>query len=382
MGSRRLGSVSAAIAFLVALVVGAIAIVVPAAPAAAVPATPVQAPLPKAFVLVDADTGAVIAQQDDRTARLPASTIKLMTALIAVQRLKPGDGIPISPLAEGMPARKINVKAGQVWTFQDLLYSMMMVSANDAAVAIAEKIGGGTLDGYLRIADATAERLQLDDQPVFNDPAGLDDEFANKGGARISPRDLAIVSRAVLARPDLVNVINTPHYEFTGGDGIGHTLNNHDLFLDLYPGANGLKTGTTDLAGHTFVGSATRGGRTMLAIVFDAADYYGSAGALLDQGFNTPVAAEMTLDHLPPVVADASLPSPAARRGEGAGGVPVAPAAATVGPQSRADSSLVNSPLVAMVVLVLGLAGLVVLRRRTVVRRRRARALARRRAAQ
>jgi hypothetical protein len=120
----------------------------------------------------------------------------------------------------------------------------------------------------------------------------------------------------------------------------------------------------------------------MLAIVFDAADYYGSAGALLDQGFNTPVAAEMTLDHLPPVVADASLPSPAARRGEGAGGVPVAPAAATVGPQSRADSSLFNSPLVAMVVLVLGLAGLVVLRRRTVVRRRRARALARRRAAQ
>ena len=70
---------------------------------------------------------------------------------------------------------------------------MMMVSANDAAVAIAEKIGGGSLDGYVRIADATAERLQLADQPVFNDPAGLDDEFANKGGARISPRDLAIV---------------------------------------------------------------------------------------------------------------------------------------------------------------------------------------------
>ena len=77
---------------------------------------------------------------------------------------------------------------------------------------------------------------RLADQPIFNDPAGLDDEFANKGGARISPRDLAIVSRAVLARPDLVNVINTPHYEFTGGDGLGHTLNNHDLFLDLYPG--------------------------------------------------------------------------------------------------------------------------------------------------
>jgi serine-type D-Ala-D-Ala carboxypeptidase (penicillin-binding protein 5/6) len=376
MGSRRLGSVSAATALVVTLAMGTLA---PAA--SATPGTPAQAPpLPKAFVLVDADTGAVIAEQNSRAVRPPASTIKLLTALIAVQRLEPGDAIPISPLSEGMPARKINVKAGQVWTFQDLLYSMMMVSANDAAVAIAEKIGGGSLDGYVRIADATADRLQLADQPVLNDPGGLDDEFANKGGSRISPRDLAIVSRAVLGRPDLVNVINTQHYEFTGGDGLGHTLNNHDLFLDLYPGANGLKTGTTELAGHTFVGSATRGGRTMLAIVFDAADYYGSAAALLDQGFNTPAAAEANLDHLPPMVTNASLPPPPVARVDGPAGVPAAstPAATVTG--AREGGWSFNSPAVAGFVLGLGLAGLVVLRRRAVVRRRRARAEARRRA--
>src|SRR5262245_39307106 len=374
MGSRRLGSVFAAATLLVVLALGAVA------PFVATPATPAQAPpLPKAFVLVDADTGAVIAEQDSRAVRPPASTIKLLTALIAVQRLKPSDPIPISPLAEGMPARKINVKAGQVWTFQDLLYSMMMVSANDAAVAIAEKIGGGSLDGYVAIADATAERLQLGDQPVLNDPTGLDDEFANKGGARISPRDLAIVSRAVLALPDLVNVINTPHYVFTGGDGLGHTLNNHDLFLDTYPGANGLKTGTTELAGHTFVGSATRGGRTMLAIVFDAVDYYGSAAALLDQGFNTPVAGEANLDHPPPVVTDASLPPPPVIRVEKPAGVPAAPAPAAV-TRARQGGWSLNSPAVAGLVLGFGLAGVVLLRRRAVVRRRRARAVARRRA--
>ena len=382
MGRRRLGSVSAAVALLV------VAVLVPAAPALAAPtapaaqAAPAQAPppLPKAFVLVDADTGAVIAEQDARTVRPPASTIKLMTALIAVQRLKPDDPVPISPLAEGMPARKINVKAGQTWKFQDLLYSLMMVSANDAAVAIAEKIGGGSLDGYVRIADDTAQRLGLADQPVLNDPAGLDDEFANKGGARISPRDLAIVSRAVLARPDLVSVINTPHYEFTGGDNIGHTLSNHDLFLDLYPGANGLKTGTTDLAGHTFVGSATRDGRTMLAIVFDAVDYYGSAAALLDQGFNTPVAAEGNLDHLPKVVPEAALPPPPSTvQLEGSVGDAGAPAAVAI--RTGGGRSFVNSPLVALLVFVAGLGGLVALRRRTVVRRRRARAEARRRAA-
>jgi len=354
-----------------------------ATPAAlASPAVAAQAPLPKAFVLVDADTGAVIAQQDARTVRPPASTIKLMTALIAVQRLHKGDAIPISALADGMPARKINVKTGQVWTFQDLLYSMMMVSANDAAFALAERIGGGSLDGYVQIADATANRLHLADQPIFNDPAGLDDEFAYKGGARISPRDLAIVSRAVLARPDVVNVINTPHYEFTGGDGLGHTLNNHDLFLDLYPGANGLKTGTTDLAGHTFVGSATRDGRTMLAIVFDAVDYYGSAAALLDQGFNTPVAAETNLDHLPPVVADASLPpSAAAPKGETATATPAPKQVVEAAGDRGSWTWLPNSPAVAVLVFVMGLGGLVALRRRTVVRRQQERLVARRRAA-
>jgi D-alanyl-D-alanine carboxypeptidase len=370
-------------ALLIALAVGAMAPVASAAsatPSAAAAVARGQAPpLPKAFVLVDVDTGAVIAQQDDRAVRPPASTIKLMTALIAVQRLKPADAIPISPLAEGMPARKINVKAGQVWTFQDLLYSMMMVSANDAAVAIAEKIGGGSLDGYVQIANATAERLQLADQPVFNDPAGLDDEFANKGGARISPRDLAIVGRSVLARPDVLKIINTPRYEFTGGDGLGHTLTNHDLFLATYPGANGLKTGTTELAGHTFVGSATRGGRTMLAIVFDAVDYYGSAAALLDQGFNTPVAAEAGLDHLPPVVADASLPPTAAHRTDSPAGVPGAPVE-TATKHSSQGSSLLNSPAMALAVFVFGLAGLILLRRRTVVRRRRNRTAARLRA--
>jgi D-alanyl-D-alanine carboxypeptidase (penicillin-binding protein 5/6) len=330
--------------------------------------------LPKAYVLVDADTGAVLAQQDAHTKRPPASTIKLMTALIAMQRLRPGDGIPISPAAEGMPARKINVKAGQTWVFEDLLRSMMMVSANDAAVAIAERIGGGSLEGFIRVAQATAVRLHLADDPVLNDPAGLDDEFSNKGGARISPRDLAIISRAVLAEPDLMKIINTRDYAFTGGDGLGHTLSNHDLFLDMYPGANGLKTGTTELAGHTFVGSATRGGRTMLAIVFDAVDYYGSAAALLDQGFNTPVNAQANLEHLPDVTPDAAFPP---RRPANVMGTPAAP----VGAARRGGGgglSFLNSPFVAVLLFIVGLVPLIALRRRTVVRNQHARAAARR----
>lgn len=353
--------------FAALLAVGAIAliahVVAAAAPATATAQrTPTQAPpLPKAYVLVDVDTGAVLAQQDSRSLRPPASTIKLLTALIASQRLTAADMVPISPLAEGMPARKINVKAGQSWKYDDLMHSMLMVSANDAAVALAEKVGGGTLDGYVRIADATAQRLGLADHPILNEPSGLDDQFANKGGDRISARDLAIVARAVMQRPDLMAIINTRDYNFTGGDAIGHHLGNHNLFLDLYPGANGLKTGTTDLAGHTFVGSATRNGRTMLAVVFDAVDSYASAGALIDQGFATPVANEASLERLPDVVPDASLPPPTTAPPQT---VPIVPAPVKT-------NSFVDSAAFAILIFIVGLLPLAALRRRVIATRNR-----------
>lgn len=350
MRGLRLGSVA-----VVGLLLGAL--FVRDAPSARAQPAP---PLPKAYVLVDVDTGAVIAQQEPRALRPPASTIKLLTALIAAQHLASADAIPISAVADGMPARKINVKTGQVWTFDHLMNSMLMVSANDAAVALAEKIGGGALDGYVPIANQTAGRLGLSDNPILNDPAGLDDQFANRGGDRISARDLAIVARAVLARPDLMNILNTRQYRFTGGDNIGHVLKNHNLFLDMYAGANGLKTGTTELAGHTFVGSATRGGRTMLAVIFDAVDAYASAGALLDQGFNTPVAAEAAFDHLPAVVPDASLPPP-----------PPEPVA--IVPTPTHQRSIFDSTAFALVLLVIGLLPLVALRRRVIVSKMRAR---------
>lgn len=347
------------------LLLGAVAMVVilavatPGADAAKPPSRQPVPPPPKAYVLVDVDTGAVLAQQDSRSLRPPASTIKLLTALIAAQRLTPADTIPISDVAAGMPARKINVKAGQTWMYDDLMHSMLMVSANDAAVALAEKVGGGSLDGYVAIANATAERLGLVDHPVLNDPAGLDDQFSNKGGDRISARDLAIVGRAVMQRPDLMAIITDRDFRFTGGDNLGHHLTNHNLFLDLYAGANGLKTGTTDLAGHTFVGSAARGGRTMMAVVFDAVDSYASAAALIDQGFATPVANEASLDRLPDVVPDAALPPPTTIET-----VPVVP-------KPVKTNSFVDSTAFAMLILVVGLLPLAALRRRVVASRER-----------
>jgi len=311
---------------------------------------------PQAWVLVDADTGAVLDGAEIRTPELPGSTIKLFTALVAIQRLPAGDQIPISAHAEGMPARKINVKAGQTWKLEDLLYSMMLVSANDAAVAVAERVGGGSLAGWEEVAAQVASALGLEDTPDLTDPAGLDDaQFSNDGGSHISPRDMAIVARAVLAEPALLSIIQTELHLFDGGDGIRHSVDRRIRLFDTYPGTLGLKTGLTDAAGRCFVAAATRDGRTMVAVMFDAPDIYANAAILLDRGFATPVAAEEGLDRLPPVVPNAARNPP--ERIPGA-------LDAEIGMVPTGGGLDWNSPPVAALILVLGLVPLAALRGR------------------
>lgn len=299
-----------------ALAVAVLAWLGPAVAGAQVPGAPPPPgspppPAAAAWILVDMDTGAVLDGADVRTPHPPASTIKLFTAVIALERLDHDAGVPISPLAESMPARKMNMKAGQTWRFVDTLHALLIVSANDAAVALAEAIGGGSLDGWEAVAARTADHLGMEDSPRILDPAGLDDEFSNEGGSLISVRDLAIAARAAWARPEIREAVVKPTYEFDpGGDGLPHRLVNHNRLLDLYEGANGLKTGYTDRAGHCLVATATRGGRTMLVVQVNALDPYAFAGWAMDRGFATPVTAQAGLDHLPDVVADASSETP------------------------------------------------------------------------
>lgn len=259
------------------------------------------APPAKAWILVDADSGAVIDGGNDRIAIPAASVFKLFTALLTVESLKPGSDVPISARAESMPARKINVKTGQVWKSGDLLHALLLVSANDAAVALAERIGG-TQAGFAAVMKHTARALGLADRPVLMDPAGLDDEFSYQGGNRISARDLAIVTRAAMSYPEILQIVTLPDYRFQGGDGNQHRLLNHNRLLKTYPGAIGMKTGYTRKAGRCLIAAARHGNRTLIAVVLGAADTYGSASALLDKGFATPQAAMADFDHLPEVV--------------------------------------------------------------------------------
>jgi D-alanyl-D-alanine carboxypeptidase len=296
-----------------------------------------------------------------------------MTALVATEKLAKEATITVGPAAAAQPAMRIGMVAGEQWTFDAAMHSLMMVSANDAAYALAEA-ASGSLGGFANDMTAAAVRFGMVDSR-FADPAGFDDASAFGGGSRVSAYDLAIAARNVLAVPGLAAMAGTTKYRFDGPDGHSHVLYNHDKLLGRYPGATGLKTGYTALAGHTFVGTATRDGHTMIAVVLDADDSYGIASALMDKGFTTPADAPGLGEPLPPVRVQAfGALEPAAT---------LVPAKAkAVAQQHPVKSGGASGVLTVLFFAAGSTAGVVVALRRRAERRRRERAARRRRLAE
>ncbi|MCZ7528944.1 MAG: serine hydrolase [Acidimicrobiia bacterium] len=255
-------------------------------------------PHPGAWILVDADTGAVLSAHNIHEALPPASVVKVMTALVALEQAPLDSDVTVSAEAAGRPARRIAMVEGQVWPLGDALASMLIVSANDAAYAVAESVSGD-LDSFAADAQRIGARYGMQDS-VLRDPAGLDDDtFAHDGGSRFSAYDLAIAARNLLEVPELAQFPPMETYEFIGPDGIQHRLLGQNLLIGTYDGATGLKTGSTDLAGNTLIASAEREGRTMIAVVLNDVDTYGTATRLLDEGFTSEPGAAGTGEQLP-----------------------------------------------------------------------------------
>jgi D-alanyl-D-alanine carboxypeptidase (penicillin-binding protein 5/6) len=256
-------------------------------PARADPGTPP----PEAYILVDAGTGAVIAARNIHEALPPASTAKIMTALVAVERLPPNATITVSANAAARESMKIGMPAGARWPFREIMASMMMVSANDAAYAVAET-AGGSISGFAADMNATARRYGMRDS-TWGDPAGLSDNTAYAGGPKVSAYDLAIAARNALTVPAIAQWADTRTFDFTDPAGVHHQLTNHDKFLPGnsfgYPGANGFKTGYTEVADHTLVATAKRNGRQCIAVILGSGDSgYTWAASLLDRCWRKP----------------------------------------------------------------------------------------------
>lgn len=239
---------------------------------------------PSAYIVVDADQGTIISSKNIHQPLNVASVSKILTALAAVNTIGPDQLVDIPKEAEQVQPTRIGMKEGQKWKRNDLLYSLLLVSANDVAYALAAA-SAGSIPDFAKQQNRIAKELGMKDS-TFGDPSGLDDDFAINGDTKMSAYDLAIAGRAALAQPEIAKIVSTMNYQFVGGDNAMHTLTNHnDTFLNGYAGANGLKTGYTQKAGRTLMVSATRGKTTLIAVVLDVNQTDEWAARLLDGSF-------------------------------------------------------------------------------------------------
>lgn len=236
------------------------------------------------WIVADIDTGTVLAGREMYGARPPASTIKVLLALTALDELNLDSAVVASPAAANAECNCAGLVAGRTYTVRQLLEAALLVSGNDAAHALADMLGG--YDIAVDKMNAKAFAVGANDTHATS-PSGLD----GPGGAGwTTPRDLAVIFRAAMANPVFAQITAQPTAVFPADTG-ERVLINQDELLFRYPGAIGGKTGFTNAARKTFVGAAQRDGRRlviamMYGLVRDGGPtYWDQAATLLDWGF-------------------------------------------------------------------------------------------------
>lgn len=230
------------------------------------------------WLVADADTGEVLAARAPHVRHLPASTLKVLTAITLLPRLDPRQMVRASWDDAATDGTKVGLVPGMKYSVDTLFASLLVVSANDAAGALAEAAGG--IHPTVALMNQTARRLQAFDTHART-PSGLD-----AGGETTSAYDLALLGRAGLAMPAFrhyVGIVSShvpaPHHKH-------YEIYTHDELLTSYRGMIGGKNGYTIAAQGTFVGAARRHGHTILISLMHAPpDFWPQAKSLLDWGF-------------------------------------------------------------------------------------------------
>jgi D-alanyl-D-alanine carboxypeptidase (penicillin-binding protein 5/6) len=229
---------------------------------------------------MDVRTGQVMYARDIHRRWAPASTTKMLTALLALERLSPDLIVTIGPRAAAQRSgASIGVEAGERWRIEDLLLAMMLRSANDAAVAVAEATAG-SVERFVELMNRRARDLGAT-QTRFVTPHGLD-----SAGQYSTAYDLALIARGALRNPRFASLVRRPSTTLAREGRPPQTLTSTNRLLGRYPGADGVKTGWTAASGESLVASATREGWQLVAVVLHSRDLYGDVEQLLDYGFH------------------------------------------------------------------------------------------------
>lgn len=231
-------------------------------------------------VLVDLESGQVLWAKDHVSVRSPASLTKIMTALVVLENAKLDDTATITPEARAVDGGRMYAEAGWTFTFEDLLWGLLLQSGNDSAVALAQKMGGdGGYPRFIELMNAKAAEIGTN-ASAFKNPHGLDEV-----GHVSTARDLALISMAAMKNETFARMVASKTHDVRWGDGTPHTFINHNKLLFRYPGAVGIKTGFTAGAGNSLASAATRDNSTLIAIVLGSPDHYADSIALYDWGF-------------------------------------------------------------------------------------------------
>lgn len=225
-------------------------------------------------ILVDARTGRVLFEKNSNEKRAIASITKLMTALVAIRSMPDlSQEVTVKREYTLDGGSSMYLKMGEKVTLETLLYGLLMVSGNDAALAIADFCGGG-VENFVGWMNDWAAELGMDNTHFAN-PSGLPDDTHYSTAA-----DMAKLARAVMENEVLAKVVSTK--TITIG---GHSFSNHNKLLWQYEGCIGMKTGYTDAAGRTLVSCAERAGQRLIVVTLNAPNDWKDHAALLDYGF-------------------------------------------------------------------------------------------------
>ncbi len=242
--------------------------------------------------LVDGTSGRLLWGKNADKPMEMASTTKIMTAILVLEKSDLYEIVTVSKNAARQPDVQMDLLEGEQWYVGDLLRAMMLHSYNDAAVALAEHTSG-SVEAFCMEMTAKAKQIGAKDT-VFGSPNGLDSHLP-KEQHHSTAYDMGLITGYALQNPQFREIVQMPAYSFCDVSGKHtHTAVNTDRFLQMYAGALGVKTGYTNKAGHCFVGAAQKDDVCLVSVVLGCG--WGSSGkqakwtdtkALMDYGFAT-----------------------------------------------------------------------------------------------
>ncbi len=230
-------------------------------------------------MLMDARTHKVLYAKTAHEKLPMASTTKIMTAILAIEAGNLDALVTVPQEAYGVEGSSMYLRLGEQISMRDLLYGLMLVSGNDAAVAIAVHVGS-SVEGFAALMNAKAASLGAHNTH-FVTPNGLPDP-----DHYTTAYDLALIACYAMQNETFREIVGTTYYQTTTGE-IARTVKNKNKILWEYEGGNGVKTGYTMAAGKCLVFAAEREGMQLVGVVLNCPDMFPSAKRLLDYGFET-----------------------------------------------------------------------------------------------